>query len=416
MIVQLHLFKLYFIFICLYFFISTSGYCQETTVTLKNNSLIKNLEIAHGLIDQNLEDSALFYLNYILSEKYNHKEALISRAKIFYNKGQFYKALIDYNGLISLDPENKEINYARGMVRQELSQYKLAIEDFQLALQLPPGETQTAYFKLEPESKMASGISTLSSMQAYIWNSIGQCYIQLGQYTDAFEALNNGIESDPSYSDLYLNRAIAHEKNMDFEAAIQDYNTVLLRNPDHPVASFNKINLQKHHQKDTELIYSLNNYIEEYPTKSEGYELRGLHYFETGRYTMALGDFQEAAKINPDNLNNLFNLALTYSKTGQTHESEVIFLQIVEADPGYSSAYFNLGNLMFKRSKYEEAISYFTLAHQYNPTNKLILYNRALAYFEDGQQQMACLDMKLVMEMDRELAENFYTRYCNGNE
>lgn len=401
-------------FFCYLLYINTSGYGQNTTADLlKNNSIQKNLGIAQFLIENNQEDSALMYLNVVLAKKYNHQEALTSRAKIYNNKRFFDKALIDYNALAILAPENKEIVYARGIIRQELSQYELAIEDYQQALMLPNGETQTAFFKMEQGGNMTSGIATLSTMEADIWNNIGQCYSGLGEYANAIDAFNKGIEVDNAALDIYVNRAIAYEKNANFQAAISDYTLVLSQLPDHPVASFNLLNLEKYNAPDADHINALNIFIVENPSNSEGYELRGLHYFETKKYDLALKDFQEASRINPENINIQFNLALTFARSNNLHDAETIFLQIIETDPGHSGAYFNLGNLLFRKSQYKDAISYFTLAHQLNPANKLILYNRALAYFESGQKQMACTDMQTVMKADKELANSFYTKYCN---
>lgn len=391
-------------------------FCQvDPAANPVENSIQKNLGIARVLIEKNKEDSALIYLNFLLSKKYDHEEALMLRAKIYNNKKLFDKALIDYNALVAMLPENKEVVYARGVARQELRRFRLAIQDYEQAIILPNGETQTAFFKMESGNNMTSGISTINQMENDIWNNIGLCYIELAEFTNAISAFNKGITIDNNAIDLYINRAIAHEKNGAIDLAIKDYEFVLSKVADHPMASFNLINLRKFHQQNFDLINSLNIYISENPNKSEGFELRGLHYFESKQYELAMADFTEAVRLNPDNVDNQFNLALSFAKTNRIDEAERIFLTIIEIDPTHSSALFNVGNIHFKLGNFESAITYFTLAHQLSPNNKLILYNRALSYFESGQKEMACLDMKMVMTMDEILAESFYTKYCSEN-
>ena len=121
-------------------------------------------------------------------------------------------------------------------------------------------------------------------------------------------------------------------------------------------------------------------------------------------------------KFDPSNIEYLFNLALCNDKLKKTDQAEELFLTIIELDPGHSGAYFNLGNLQFKVKLFDEAISYFTIAHHLNSKNAFILYNRALAYYEKNMMEKACLDMMEVKKLDNSLASDFYNKFCATNQ
>lgn len=403
-----------FAMICLQF-IADKGLCQQSKrIDIYQNSIQKNLGIAQNLIEEDKEDSALIYLNACLIKKFDHQEALFLRAVIYNNQNQLTKALTDYNALIALAPQHKEALYFCGIIRYQLSQFELAIEDFHEVLKLPNGETQTAFFKIQQGNTGISGISTLSGMKADVWNNIGLCYQALDQTNMAIEAYNHGIEIDPGSLDLYTNRARSLEKIGNTKLALQDYQHVLEIEPNQPIAQFNMIKLQLREKPDDQLN-SLNRYIEQNPKMAHGYAERGLHFYASHDYASALMDFEKAVEIDSDNIDYLFNLALANEKLSNIEKAELLFDQVISRDANHAGAYFNLGNIQFKREAYPYAISLFTIAHQLEKDNPAILYNRAIAYYQMSKIDAACKDMELVLLLDAELGKKFYKKNCTDN-
>lgn len=394
-------------------FLINIGFCQQLR---KINSPQKNLTIAQRLIEINEEDSALQFLNACLSKRFDYREALFLRARIYNNRKLFEKALTDYNALITLNPENKEVFYSRGIILYQRSQFELAVADFQKALKLPDDETQTAFFKIDAGSNAVIGISTISGMDSDLWNYIGLCYHAMNQYELAIKSYDIGIKIDKNSIDLYINRALTFEESGELDRAIHDYEFVLSNHPDHPIATYNLLNIQKNHKQDSGHLESLDFFIEENPSFSMGYEARGLFYFEFKDFESALSDFKKAVKFDPENIEYLFNLALCNEKLKRTDEAEELFLMVIELDQSHSGAYFNLGNLQFRQGLFDEAISYFTIAHHLNSKNASILYNRALAYYEKNLIEKACLDMIEVKKLDDSLGSSFYKKYCTTNQ
>lgn len=402
----------YLIFLILF---TGIGYAQEINRSYtKKNSPGKNLQLAINYLEKNNDEMALRHLNACLSKRYNFEDALFLRARIFNNKNQLPKALIDYNALINLNNSKREYYFNRGFVRYNLEQYELALEDLYMSLQLPNDDTQTVFYKIETGIDGISGISTLNGMDADTWNCIGLCHHALNQISKAVESFSKGIEIDPASPDLYINRALAHEKCGDIELAFTDYEYVLSIFPEHPIARYNLINLQVD-QEPEDLLISLNMFIEKNSSLAQGYASRGLYYFNTGDYKSALNDFQKAAKLDVYNTDYLFNLALIHEKLNQLEDAEQYFDMIIELDDNHAGAYFNLGNIQFKKGAYQNAVSLFTLAHHLDKNNPYILYNRAITKYNLGMKDEACTDIELVRILDKELGKKFYNKNCSDN-
>ena len=381
----------------------------------RNLSIKKKLDKAKIFLSENEEDNAIPLLNSILKKKPTHDEALMLRAKAYNNLQMFDKALIDYNGLCEILPNEPEILYGRGITRFQLQLYRLAIDDFIQVLDMPGNETKTAFFKIDPSTNSSVEISTITTIKADVWNYIGLCYLRLQEYDHALNAFTEGLMLSRNSPDLLINRGLTYEEFNDPQSALRDYNSALAIDPNNERASYNALRLRMANDKN-EMIEALTSFIDENPELGEGYSARGLQYYEMEMYNFALIDFERAVKLDPHNLDYQFNLALCLEKENRLDESGHYFLSIINSDSKHSGAYFNLGNLKYKKGLFNEAISYYTLAFHHNQKNVSILYNRALAHYKNGQIVNACEDINKVMVEYPQLAEDFYSRHCKDLE
>jgi tetratricopeptide (TPR) repeat protein len=354
------------------------------------------------------------HVNIVLSKVYDHAAALKLRARIYHNKEHYKKSVIDYTALIDKYPEDREMRYGRGLARQNLAHYSLAIEDYQEALKLPDKETNTAFFKIDSKDKMATGISTMSSMNWDILNNIGLCYFEMGDHFQALNYFNEALGQNPDSAHVLINRAKCYEAQDELELAVKDYKAILASNPEHIIASFNLLQIEKSLQNNDQALESLDLFIENNPNIADGYESRGLYHFEENQYEKALSDFEAAVRLEPSSIEYKFNLALALEKNEKFELAELQFLEVIELDHRHSAAFFNLANMQFKSGRYEDAITYYTMARHHDTNNINILYNRALAYFKIEHLKEACADMQEVLKVKPLLAEEFCKMHCTN--
>jgi tetratricopeptide (TPR) repeat protein len=70
-------------------------------------------------------------------------ETYINRKLANKKKGQYDKAISDYNEAIELNPKHADIYYSRGLVYNKKGQYDKAISDYTKAIQLNPKNANT---------------------------------------------------------------------------------------------------------------------------------------------------------------------------------------------------------------------------------------------------------------------------------
>lgn len=115
------------------------------------------------------------------------------------------------------------------------------------------------------------------------------------------------------------------------------------------------------------------------------YYYAGYNLYLMKRYYDAIPYFKEAKTIDPYNINNIYNLALSQSHSGLVSESfqnldeglEILLSQ----DSITIYKFYNTYSLgMIARSKYDEAINYLLKAQKYYPEDPSTLFNLASVY------------------------------------
>jgi tetratricopeptide (TPR) repeat protein len=129
----------------------------------------------------------------------------------------------------------------------------------------------------------------------------GQAFDQMGLPQKAVKDFTLYIELRPTDPKGYVERADAHNFNLDHQAAIEDYN--------------HAIKLAK--------------------SSASAYAGRGLAYAGLGRYAEAIKDYQQALRVKPDNTEILANLGVACMLAGRNLEAMNYFERALkrETDP-----------------------------------------------------------------------------------
>lgn len=97
----------------------------------------------------------------------------------------------------------------------------------------------------------------------------------------------------------------------------------------------------------------------------------------------------KASKVDPRI--ELYDLAISTAKAGQTHESIDFFRQLIAIDAEYKHAHTNLGLLLFQLKDYKQAQSEFLIAIEQDKKdaiayNHLAIIERQQGLFEQAKQ------------------------------
>lgn len=154
--------------------------------------------ISRGLVDK--DDLATAYKN---------------RGDAYDNKGQYERALEDYDQAVKTNPLDAEAFNSRGTTYIALERYKLALGDFNQAVRINP----------------ASPVSLAN-----------RCFAKaiLGELEQALSDCNDALRIKQKYPGAYASRALAYLKLKRYDDAIADYTALIKSQPDNPYALFGR--------------------------------------------------------------------------------------------------------------------------------------------------------------------------------
>lgn len=137
-------------------------------------------------------------------------------------------------------------------------------------------------------------------------------------------------------------------------------------------------------EKVSGIIYDrYTEYKKNRPEVVETHNTVGVLYFKQGQKKKALNHFQEAVRLDPDNLTARKNLADTYLEFARGDEAIRIYQEILAKNPNDVEALLATGNLCLLSGRFEEASSYYSKILQVEPEN--ILANQGLEALQKSQ-------------------------------
>jgi tetratricopeptide (TPR) repeat protein len=163
-----------------------------------------------------------------------------NRGAAYDDKGDYDRAIQDFNEAIHLGPNHETAYYGRGHAYTKKGDYDRAIQDFNEAIHLNPN-LEIAYY------------------------GRGNAYIDKEDYDRAIQEFDEAIRLNPKDANAYNNRGVAYHRKGDYGHAIQDYNQAILLNSNYTAA----------------------------------YGSRGYAYFAQSSLTAAIADFRHTISAAP---------------------------------------------------------------------------------------------------------------------
>jgi tetratricopeptide (TPR) repeat protein len=136
----------------------------------------------------------------------SHEDAYVNRGVEYDNKGDYDRAIADYNAAIPLDPKDPHARNDRGESYRHKSDYDHAIADYTDAIRLDP-------------------------KYVHAYSNRGLAYRAKGDNDRAIADLTQAIRFDPKYAPAYYNRGLAKRAKGDIAGGDADIATAKQLNP-----------------------------------------------------------------------------------------------------------------------------------------------------------------------------------------
>ncbi len=245
------------------------------------------------------------------------------RAKLFFTKGDFAKALEDLEQCLRRSPRgSKEMLYRKGECLISLERDAEAILPLTTALELDADFAQAykaraiAYLQLENfalSAKDASESLRLKPQHPNILGGRGYCYFALGDYARAVADFSRSLELDPTLSAMFKPyRGESYLYLREFDKAVADFDDALALDPKDTRSLFNRGVVRYFSRHLVPAIADLDEVIRRLPQEALCRNMRGLCHYESGKHREAVADFSEGMKLNPKDAEHLGRRGKSY--------------------------------------------------------------------------------------------------------
>lgn len=351
------------------------------------------------------------------------------------------------NKAIELKPFYVNAYHLRGVIKSQNSDYKGAIEDFNVVIQYEPRVTSTYMRRAEAKMRLNKDvdgaladydllIANLKANNSRIYNaSLGRGILRYmkGDYDGAIADFTDAIKMNMDESGLFY-RGITWLKNGNTEQAFEDLKSIIevykevtedarkkfpnqykenldYPNNQHPLASLNPQNSPP--KKVVATIVPTSVIIEDAMTR------RNLK-FKSFKEKLLIDNWFDILDILHFNIVSNDDVSIVYFFYGQLLESksdiesaEEAYTNAIIATNDNHAAYFSRGKLRLNAGKFEPAVRDFSWTISTDPTNTDVYLERGIALFLMGHDALAQKDFDVYLtlmpdkkaDLDKRIAE-----------
>ena len=311
-------------------------------------------------------DSARYYIQRNLSKRPSTDDYFLS-ALIHEAEGQKLRAAADYEAVVQRDPSNLEAYFQKGLIYYENASLEQAVKDFTLVINNHTGsETNAIYFVNDAYGTKETRLTTLQSIKGSVFQYRGLAYKELGKPKLAMADFNQALELRES-ADAYINRSQLFVEMDEKEQAINDLKAALTLEPDSYLAWFNLAMIDESARLPEELstdttfspmlnLMGANAYESEDFTTSINFYTnalrndgsddlallgRGKSYLKLELYAEARRDFIASLRINPERIESLFLIGNSFFYEKNYQDAIGFYERYLSIDQEYENVWYN---------------------------------------------------------------------------
>jgi len=144
--------------------------------------------------------------------------------------------------------------------------------------------------------------------------------------------------------------------------------------------------------------------------KAIAYNNRGNAYTTKGEYELAIQDYDESIKLNPNYVKPFNNRGVAYQKKNEYDRAIRDFDAAIKIDPNYADAFANRAETYQKKGDYPSALKDFDVAIQLQPALGVLWNERCWTHAVVGDLQAATTDCNEAIRLEPNDAVAFDSR------
>jgi tetratricopeptide (TPR) repeat protein/S1-C subfamily serine protease len=256
----------------------------------------------------------------------------------------------------------------------------------------------------------------------YLWKYQSQIYLQLGQYNNAINSIDEAIKLEPKDVLLIYAKAAIFILNKQYKRAI-DISNSLIDEKSGAVAYIIRGTAKLQLGDKTGAVSDLDLVIGMNPNFTMAYVMRGAAKYISGDKTGAISDFDRAIIIDNNNYATYYYYYLRgicKFELGQKWEAIADYNHAITLDPNFARAYHNRGAVKYSLGDKTGAISDYDRAIAIEPSFGRVYNDRGVAKSDLGDKTGAISDYNRAIIIDNNNPTIYYnraqTKYALGDK
>lgn len=202
-----------------------------------------------------------------------------------------------------------------------------------------------------------------------VHHQLGEVYFQERKFPEATASCKLALKLQPNFAPAYKTLGNILQAQSRIEEALRAYNKALEIDPEFVEALVNKGTMISKLGQSEDAIACYRNAIELKPDMAAAHWNLGNLLIQLGRTDEGISCWQKASESDPEKFNYQFfqNLAINFGQAGNIDASIGCYQQAIALKPDYTLAYLNLGTLLQRQNRLEDAIAIYQKSLEIQP-------------------------------------------------
>ena len=368
------------------------------------------LEIIKLARDNKLADNADVILKAIKEDEANI-DFIFKLGITFAQNSRLSEALFIFNYLLSHIKTDARIPYNLGLIHSLREDYQLALEAYDLALNIKPDDVETLINKGAACNDIKNYVLAIEVLDNAIrlspeipeaWSNKGIALNNLNRYQESVDAYDEAIALNPKFHEVWANKSMPLIKLQRFAEASAACDEALRLKPDYAEGYYNRANIFYELKRYDEAIAHYDKALALKPDYAEAYSNKGATLYELKRYGEAIAHYDKALSLKPDHAEGWSDKGNALGELKSYDEAIAHYDKALSIKPDYAEAHSNKGATLHELKRYGEAITHYDKALSIRPDYAEGWSNKgnALAELKNYEAAIACFDKALSFKSD----------------
>lgn len=368
----------------------------EAAVKLQPDSELAHAHLATACKQLQATDKALAAYGRALQLAPEKISYLIEAGNLLRESNRLTDAVACYERAIHRHPDHAEAYAQMAIAMAGLGHLDAALGCCRIALEIDPTLSIANYHQALIELQQENHSSALDSLNAALkqapqsapmWAMKGLLLAKQQDPAGAVAAFDQAIALGLPTADLFQNRAHCHKELQQLDLALNDLESALALDPNHPNALMALGVMSQEMGRHESALGFYTRVIKQNPDKAEAYANLGAVLFEMNRLEDSLETLQAAIDLDPTLVNGWSNLGATLTRLYRYELAVKAYERVQQLAPQHVDAYSYQGLILHDLNRLNEAMACYEKALQLDPQNHLALWHRAVCLLLQGDFQ-----------------------------